>query len=214
MRRRNFENFPTTKSSCGTRWGKKREEWLYPCLEDGRRMMRRTPKKQNKTKKQKKNHDNKIKPTPVQPRPRPPKIKILSNPAAGPKSIQKRDVHMCITGEKQTKQNATEKRTPCHATVHTTGSGGQGMRIWISVSTWWNVRYVWVCMTTYVATIWGEGTVFFLSTKLLITRFLFKLFFETTWGFEVEAVRADENENCVRSISVISQLRKQTRAYR
>lgn len=160
MRRRNFENFPTTKSSCGTRWGKKREEWLYPCLEDGRRMMRRTPKKQNKTKKTKKNHDNKIKPTPVQPRPRPPKIKILSNPAAGPKSIQKRDVHMCITGEKQTKQNATEKRTPCHATVHTTGSGGQGMRIWISVSTWWNVRYVWVCMTTYVATIWGEGTVF------------------------------------------------------
>lgn len=92
-------------------------------------MMRRTPKKQNKTKKTKKNHDNKIKPTPVQPRPRPPKIKILSNPAAGPKSIQKRDVHMCITGEKQTKQNATEKRTPCHATVHTTGSGGQGMRI-------------------------------------------------------------------------------------
>lgn len=214
MRRRNFENFPTTKSSCGTRWGKKREEWLYPCLEDGRRMMRRTPTKQNKTKKQKKNHDNKIKPTPVQPRPRPPKIKILSNPAAGPKSIQKRDVHMCITGEKQTKQNATEKRTPCHATVHTTGSGGQGMRIWISVSTWWNVRYVWVCMTTYVATIWGEGTVFFLSTKLLITRFLFKLFFETTWGFEAEAVRADENENCVRSISIISQLRKQTRAYR
>lgn len=125
MRRRNFENFPTTKSSCGTRWGKKREEWLYPCLEDGRRMMRRTPKKQNKTKKTKKNHDNKIKPTPVQPRPRPPKIKILSNPAAGPKSIQKRDVHMCITGEKQTKQNATEKRTPCHATVHTTGSGGK-----------------------------------------------------------------------------------------
>lgn len=110
MRRRNFENFPTTKSSCGTRWGKKREEWLYPCLEDGRRMMRRTPTKQNKTKKQKKNHDNKIKPTPVQPRPRPPKIKILSNPAAGPKSIQKRDVHMCITGEKQTKQNATEKK--------------------------------------------------------------------------------------------------------
>lgn len=53
-----------------------------------------------------------------------------------------------------------------------------------------------------------------LSTKLLITRFLFKLFFETTWGFEVEAVRADENENCVRSISIISQLRKQTRAYR
>lgn len=82
MRRRNFENFPTTKSSCGTRWGKKREEWLYPCLEDGRRMMRRTPKKQNKTKKQKKNHDNKIKPTPVQPRPRPPKIKNLKQPSS------------------------------------------------------------------------------------------------------------------------------------
>lgn len=127
MRRRNFENFPTTKSSCGTRWGKKREEWLYPCLEDGRRMMRRTPKKQNKTKKKKKKNHEKIKrkPTPVQPPPSAPKIKILSNPAAGPKSIQKRDVHMCITGEKQTKQNATEKRTPCHATVHTTGSGGK-----------------------------------------------------------------------------------------
>lgn len=82
MRRRNFENFPTTKSSCGTRWGKKREEWLYPCLEDGRRMMRRTPTKQNKTKKQKKNHDNKIKPTPVQPRPRPPKIKNLKQPSS------------------------------------------------------------------------------------------------------------------------------------
>ncbi len=30
----------------------KREEWLYPCLEDGRRMMRRTPKKRNQTNKQ------------------------------------------------------------------------------------------------------------------------------------------------------------------
>lgn len=38
MRRRTLQ-FPTTKSSCGTRWGKKRKEWLYPCLEDGRRMM-------------------------------------------------------------------------------------------------------------------------------------------------------------------------------
>ena len=116
MRRRNFENFPTTKSSCGTRWGKKREEWLYPCLEDGRRMMRRTPKKQksNKNKTQEnKNH-------PSQPRPprhpTGPKIKILSNPAAGPKSIQKRDVHMCITGEKtnQTKCNGKKNTMSCN----------------------------------------------------------------------------------------------------
>lgn len=28
-------SFPTTKSSCGTRWGQKREEGLYPCSEDG-----------------------------------------------------------------------------------------------------------------------------------------------------------------------------------
>lgn len=204
MRRRNFENFPTTKSSCGTRWGKKREEWLYPCLEDGRRMMRRTPTKQNKTKKQKKNHDNKIKPTPVQPRPRPPKIKNLKQPSSWAQIDTEERCSYVHHRRKtnQTKCNGKKNTMSCNCSYD--WKRGQGMRIWISVSTWWNVRYVWVCMTTYVATIWGEGTVFFLSTKLLITRFLFKLFFETTWGFEVEAVRADENENCVRSVPIIS----------
>lgn len=160
MRRRNFENFPTTKSSCGTRWGKKREEWLYPCLEDGRRMMRRTPTKQNKTKKQKKNHDNKIKPTPVQPRPRPPKIKNLKQPSSWAQiDTEERCSHVHHRRKtNQTKCNGKKNTMSCNCSYD--WKRGQGMRIWISVSTWWNVRYVWVCMTTYVATIWGEGTVF------------------------------------------------------
>lgn len=117
----------------------KREERLYPCLEDGRRMMRRTPKKR------KNNNDNetrKIKSAPVSPplilnppepqsKAKKTKAQILSNPAAGSKSIQKRDVHMCITGEIKTKQNATEKKPNQHHVMQLfiRLEAGQGMRI-------------------------------------------------------------------------------------
>lgn len=214
MRRRNFENFPTTKSSCGTRWGKKREEWLYPCLEDGRRMMRRTPTKQNKTKKQKKNHDNKIKPTPVQPRPRPPKIKNLKQPSSWAQiDTEERCSHVHHRRKtNQTKCNGKKNTMSCNCSYDwKRGARNEDMNFCV------NMVKCAVCMSVYdyiCCHYMRGGYRVLLSTKLLITRFLFKLFFETTWGFEVEAVRADENENCVRSISIISQLRKQTRAYR
>lgn len=110
----------------------KREEWLYPCLEDGRRMMRRTPKKKNKTKKNTTKPGNKItalNPPWPQSKAKTKKAKILSNPAAGSKSIQKRDVHMCITGEKKTNK-MQQKRNQHHVMqLFIRLKAGQGMRI-------------------------------------------------------------------------------------
>lgn len=111
MRRRRTLNFPTTKSSCGTRWGKNGRSGFILAwrMDDGwwgghQRKSKQKPQRNNKTKF-----------TPTQPTPNPnvkqkqKKAQILSNPAAGSKSIQKRDVHMCTTQEKtQTKGNRKE----------------------------------------------------------------------------------------------------------
>ena len=148
MRRRTL-NFPTTKSSCGTRWGKKREERLYPCLEDGRRMMRRT------TKKKQPQQNWKIKSPPLktpQPAPAPKrkaKQKSKSPNRKRPSSwVQIDTEERCshVHHRRKQKQNATEmKSTPCHATVHTSGSGArnEGMNFCV------NMVKCTVCMSVY-----------------------------------------------------------------
>lgn len=124
MRRRTL-NFPTTKSSCGTRWGKNGRSGFILAwrMDDGWWGGHQIKSNQNQNQKPKKTQNTTTtkqeKSAPVtQPRtqttPKPKvmqkqKLKSEANPAAGSKSIQKRDVHMCITGVKN-KPNATEKK--------------------------------------------------------------------------------------------------------
>lgn len=177
-------------------------------------MMRRTPTKQNKTKKQKKNHDNKIKPTPVQPRPRPPKIKNLKQPSSWAQIDTEERCSYVHHRRKtnQTKCNGKKNTMSCNCSYDwKRGARNEDMNFCV------NMVKCTVCMSVYdyiCCHYMRGGYRVLLEYETSHYTLLFKLFFETTWGFEVEAVRADENENCVRSISIISQLRKQTRAYR
>lgn len=162
MRRRRTLNFPTTKSSCGTRWGKNGRSGFILAwrMDDGwwgghQRKSKQKPQRNNKTKF-----------TPTQPTPNPnvkQKQKKSSN-LKQPSSWVQIDTEERCSYVHHTRKNPNkrqQKRNQHHVMqLFIRLEAGQGMRIWISVSTWWNVQYVWVCMTTSVATIWGEGTMF------------------------------------------------------
>lgn len=71
---------------------------------------------------------------------------------------------------------------------------GQGMRTWISVSTWWMcIMYDCVWVHTYVAAIWGEGTLSTSDNPLCTA-------FEITWVWKYREKRALETCRCITSM--------------
>lgn len=113
MKRRTL-NFPTTKSSCGTRWGKNGRSGsiLAWRMDDGwwghQRKKFKEIKQQPQQNKKRKKSPHWAHPSPNVKQKQ--KAQILSNPAAGSKLIQKRDVHMCITGEKNNKKTKCNRK--------------------------------------------------------------------------------------------------------
>lgn len=184
MRKRTL-NFPTTKNSCGTRWGKNGRSGsiLAWRMDDGWWGGRQRKKEKNQPQQNKKVKS----PQSNRPGPQSKAKKQKATQQLGPNRYR-REMFICASQEKnQTKCNGKENQHHVMQ-LFIRLEAGQGMRIWISVSTWWNVQYVWVCMTTYVATIWGEGTMFSL-VKTSYTALCCTSTFENTWVWGFKSLR-------------------------
>lgn len=130
------------------------------------------------------------------------KEKKNTNPAAGSKSIQRRDVHMCITREKKEKKPNIMSYN-CSYNWKRRGRWGRGMRIWISVSTWWDVRYV--CVSVCMLPLYEGRVPCSLSKSFLRFTWLhFHFsFFLRILGFEVLMVWRDTKINKLKHVSCV-----------
>lgn len=126
----------------------------------------------------------------------------ITNPAAGSKSIQRRDVHMCITREKKEKKPNIMSYN-CSYDWKRRGRWGRGMRIWISVSTWWDVRYV--CVSVCMLPLYEGRVPCSLSKSFLRFTWLhFHFsFFLRILGFEVLMVWRDTKINKLKHVSCV-----------